>query len=402
MAAVATAVALAGALTVLPSGADGGPAPVRDRASPSRGAGPTVASDGTSQPSGPPVPAPEPSPTRAGPRPVPDAEVRTSAPTTPDGTPEASDSPEHRPGPHPAEAAAGPLDGLDLYRHPRTQALEWLRSNPGDRRRDLIDSRIAQVPVALWFTSHDPGAIRSRVRAVTAAAEAQARLPVLVPYVIPHRDCGGASGGGAPSHAAYDGWMREFAAGLGGGPVIVVLEPDSLAMADCLPAGRRADRYASLARAARALKAGNARARVYFDAGSSAWHPAAEMARVLRAAGAVEHGDGVFTNVSQYHRTEDEAAYARAVLAALGAPARHGAVIDTGRNGNGPPVPGPDAWCDPPGRGVGQPPTTGTGADRIDAYLWVKPPGESDGCRGLPGAFSPDYAYELASGGSFR
>lgn len=402
MAAAAVVVAVAGALSGLLPGGDGGPAPVRDEAALPYGPSPPVPSYGSPPPAGPRAPTPTWKAASTGPvrTPVADGGPSTPAPGKPDGTSEAPESPAGQPSSRPADPVAGPFADLDLYHHPKTQAQEWLRGNPGDRRRDLIGPRIAQVPVGLWFTTYDPGAIRSRVRAVTAAAEAQGRLPVLVPYAIPHRDCGGASGGGAPSHGAYDGWMREFAAGLGGGPVAVVLEPDSLAMAGCLPADVRTARLASLARAARVLKAANARARVYFDAGSSGWHPAAEMAGVLRAAGAVEHGDGVFTNVSQYHRTEDEAAYARAVLAALGAPPHHGAVVDTGRNGNGPLEPGPDAWCDPPGRAVGQPPTTGTGAERIDAYLWVKPPGESDGCRGLPGAFSAEYAYELVSGGS--
>ncbi|NEE44283.1 glycoside hydrolase family 6 protein, partial [Streptomyces sp. SID8455] len=39
-----------------------------------------------------------------------------------------------------------------------------------------------------------------------------------------------------------------------------------------------------------------------------------------------------------------------------------------------------------------------TGEDRIDAYLWVKLPGESDGCSAAPGAFSPEYAHGLATG----
>jgi endoglucanase len=62
-------------------------------------------------------------------------------------------------------------------------------------------------------------------------------------------------------------------------------------------------------------------------------------------------------------------------------------VIDTSRNGLGPwDYSGkyPDAgtaqdWCNPPGRGVGIAPTTNTGNALVDAYLWVKVPGESDG-----------------------
>ena len=62
--------------------------------------------------------------------------------------------------------------------------------------------------------------------------------------------------------------------------------------------------------------------------------------------------------------------------------------IDTSRNGDGP-LPGnrEEAWCNPPGRALGVPPTDDTGDERIDAYLWIKRPGDSDGtCRGGPAA----------------
>jgi len=71
-------------------------------------------------------------------------------------------------------------------------------------------------------------------------------------------------------------------------------------------------------------------------------------------------------------------------------PERH-FVVDTSRNGVGPWLPPagvyPDAqdWCNPPGRGLGYRPTADTGNPLLDAYLWVKTPGESDGecTRGL-------------------
>jgi endoglucanase len=72
-------------------------------------------------------------------------------------------------------------------------------------------------------------------------------------------------------------------------------------------------------------------------------------------------------------------------------------IVDTSRNGIGPwqyPVgvyPQHEDWCNPPGRGAGQRPTTSTGVDLADAYLWVKVPGESDGqCyRGTAGPLDP-------------
>ncbi|WAZ20385.1 glycoside hydrolase family 6 protein [Streptomyces cinnabarinus] len=284
-----------------------------------------------------------------------------------------------------------------LYRHPDSQVLDWVGSNSGDPRHGVIRSRIAAQPAAVWFADFTPDTITARVRAVTSGGAAQGRTPVVVAYAIPDRDCGGASQGGAPDLGAYDDWIDRFAAGLGSGDVIVVLEPDSIAQAECLSGGQRADRFASLARAGRVLKDANPNARVYYDAGHSGWHTPGKQAGWLRQAGAASSAssDGIFSNVSNFHTTAAEAAYDRQVLDALGGPASLGAVIDTSRNGNGAPADG--EWCDPAGRALGRVPTLSTGEARIDGYLWVKLPGESDGCKGTPGTFSASYAYDLAS-----
>ncbi|MFJ8719049.1 glycoside hydrolase family 6 protein [Streptomyces violaceus] len=284
-----------------------------------------------------------------------------------------------------------------LYRHPDSQVLDWIRAHDGDPRHAVIASRIAGRPAAVWFADYAPDTLTARVAAVTSGGAAQGRVPVVVPYAIPGRDCGGYSEGGAPDLDAYDAWIDRFAAGLGSGEVIVVLEPDSVAQTECLSAGERADRFASLARAGRVLKAANPRARVYYDAGHSGWNAPGKQAAWLRQAGAAspESSDGIFSNVSNFHTTADEVAYDRRVLDALGGQASLGAVIDTSRNGNGAPADG--EWCDPSGRKIGRTPTLGTGEARIDAYLWVKLPGESDGCKGRPGTFTASYAYDLAS-----
>ena len=65
-------------------------------------------------------------------------------------------------------------------------------------------------------------------------------------------------------------------------------------------------------------------------------------------------------------------------------------VVDTSRNGKGPwnykTAGYPDAgtaqdWCNPPGRGLGARPQADPDAafPLLDAYLWVKTPGQSDG-----------------------
>ena len=97
-------------------------------------------------------------------------------------------------------------------------------------------------------------------------------------------------------------------------------------------------------------------------------------------------------------------------------------VLDTSRNGQGPwappagTYPDPQAWCNPPGRGLGETPQAMPEAEfpLLDAHLWVKTPGQSDGeCnRGIAGsttdpewggitdpaagAWFPEQALELA------
>ena len=84
-------------------------------------------------------------------------------------------------------------------------------------------------------------------------------------------------------------------------------------------------------------------------------------------------------------------------------------VIDTSRNGNGPPkcdeaADDENCWCNPPGRALGTPPTATTADPLIDAYLWLKKPAESDGkCNGGPkaGDFFQERALELARNAKF-
>ncbi|MEY9489869.1 endoglucanase [Streptomyces calvus] len=368
MVAVASVVVAVGAVTGTMSAAGGEAGPDRAR--------PATASPRAEPP--PAVPSPSSSPSGARP---------PSAEASPGPGPSVSRTTAPR---RPAPAPTG------LYLHPESRVLDWVRANPDDPRNAVIASRIAGRPAAVWFTDRDPDTLTSRVRAVTAGGAAQGRVPVLVPYAIPGRDCGGHSRGGTPDLDAYDAWIDRFAAGLGDGEVIVILEPDSIAQSGCLTAGERADRFASLARAGRVLKEADPRARVYFDAGHSGWNAPAQQADWLRQAGAASaaSSDGVFSNVSNFHATDDEIGYVRAVLDVLGGPPGLGAVIDTSRNGAGAPADG--AWCDPAGRKLGRPPTLRTGEARIDGYLWVKLPGESDGCAGAPGTFTPSYAYDLA------
>jgi endoglucanase len=292
-----------------------------------------------------------------------------------------------------AGKAAGASSGF--YVDPDTAAARWVATNAKDPRAAVIRDRIARVPQGRWFTQNNTSTVRSEVDKLVGAAAAAGKTPILVVYNIPNRDCSGASSGGLPSHQAYRKWVDQVAAGLRGRAAAIVLEPDVLSlMSNCLNSAQQAETSASMAYAGKALKAASAKAKVYFDAGHSNWLAPAEMARRLVAAGIAGSADGIATNVSNYRATANEVAYAKKVLAAVGV-ARLRAVVDTSRNGNGPLG---DEWCDPAGRAIGKPSTTATGEEKIAAFLWVKLPGESDGCVAGAGQFVPQRAYELATG----
>lgn len=268
----------------------------------------------------------------------------------------------------------------------KRQADAWRRSRPADA--ELMD-RIAQQPMAKWFGGWS-GDVRRAVSGVVEQATRQGSTPVLVAYNIPNRDCGSYSAGGSSTAGAYRGWIRDFAAGLNGRRAIVVLEPDAIPGAACLPAAGQQERYSLLAEAVRTLK--SAGAIVYLDAGNSKWLAPSAVAQRLKQAG-IDNADGFSLNVSNYQTTSSNVAYGNSLSKLVGG--KH-YVIDTSRNGVG----GSGAqWCNVPGQSLGAAPTTNTGQALVDAFLWIKTPGESDGtCNGGPraGQWWPDYALGLA------
>jgi endoglucanase len=292
--------------------------------------------------------------------------------------------------------------GSGLYVDPSGAAAVAVRAldQAGRRREATIIRRIADQPTAVWFTDDNPGYVE-RARRLAAAASAVRRMPILTLYFIPHRDCAGHSAGGATDAAAYRRWVTALAGALRGHRAIVVLEPDAVPqlVRGCLTPQRTAERYGLLRHAVAALRTAP-EVRIYLDAGNPTWVPAARIAPALRSAG-VGAASGFALNVANFETTADNVAYGNGLARLLRG--KH-FVVDTSRNGNGPAQRGAGDrhWCNPPGRRLGVPPTLRTGHALVDAYLWVKRPGESDGAcvPGHPpaGHWFPAYALSLAGG----
>jgi len=341
----------------------------------------TAAASTAARPSTP-APATAPAPTRPAPAATSAVPVPATGSAVPVPQPAASTTTAPAPPAAPAPTDA-PFAGVTFY-GPNTGATAAAEAG-GRSAPDLQAlTELAGVPTALWLGSWS-GDVAGTVGGTVRAAAARGAVPVFVVYNVPDTDCGGYSAGGATSPAAYAQWVRQVAAGIGTAEAVVVVEPDALAQL----CGDPAARYAVLDGAIDTLES-NPGTHTYLDAGNPTWIGAQEMAARLRAAG-VGDADGFALNVSNFETTASNLSYGRTISAALGG--TH-FVVDTSRNGNG----AGSTWCNPAGRAVGERPTGQTGQAGVDAYLWIKRVGESDGqCNGGPaaGTFWPEYAIGL-------
>jgi endoglucanase len=297
-----------------------------------------------------------------------------------------------------------PFTGAGWYVDPYSSAAGKANALRKERPADaaLID-KIAKYGGADWIGSWT-AYVGDWVRRRTTAIEKEGALPLYIVYNIPGRDCGQYSAGGLKNAEEYQKWILDMARGIGDRKAVVVLEPDALGLLkQCLTEPAQQERLALLKFAVQTFNQ-LPWTYVYLDGGHSAWLPAEEAAARLKAAG-VEEAQGFALNTSNYRATEELIEYGKKVSALLGG--KH-FVIDTSRNGNGPPtVTDPkseESWCNPPGRALGSPPTSETADPSCDAYLWLKKPGESDGtCNGGPkaGEWYAERALELARNARF-
>jgi endoglucanase len=276
-----------------------------------------------------------------------------------------------------------------LYVNPasdaKKQADAWRNTQPANA---AIMDKLALQPESKWIGDWNTD-IQSDVNNYVSAASAINEIPVLVAYNIPERDCGNYSAGGATSPDAYRTWINNVAKGIANRSSIVILEPDALASMTCLSSQDQVIRTSLLKEAVGVLK--SAGAKVYIDAGNANWISSPNMAMSLENAG-IAQADGFSLNISNFYTTAQSIQYGTNLSKLVG---NAHFVIDTSRNGNG----SNGQWCNPSGMALGQVPTMQTGNPLVDAFLWIKTPGESDGqCNGGPSAGSwwASYALSLA------
>lgn len=275
-----------------------------------------------------------------------------------------------------------------LYAPPKPAVANSLsRLSSADQR---IISEIQSLPSSIWLNG-DAYETNDWIRGLFTQADASQTVPTFVLYNVPYRDCGSYSSGGAAQAAEYRGWVDRLVSVFGDRQFILVIEPDALAMLNCLTAAQQTERVALIRYAAEKFGA-LPNGLVYIDAGHPFWVSAQEMKTRLERAG-IGFVRGFSLNVSNYVASNYNRVYGNFLSTLLNG--KH-YVIDTSRNGQGN---HPEfQWCNPRGRGLGELPTMVNDDTPLDAYLWIKFPGESDGsCNGGPtaGQWWPEYALEL-------
>ncbi len=250
---------------------------------------------------------------------------------------------------------------------------------------------IANQPESTWVMPEQTLTPAARIQSLIA--DAAGKTAQLVVYGIPGRDSGSYSAGGPMSESQYYAWISSIGYGIGSGKAIVTLEPDSIGLLSRLSASDQTARLRMLSTAVTILKK-QPNVRVYIDA--STWLALDTDSQLLAQAN-IGHADGFALNVSGFQTLNNMYTYGDSLSSLVGG--KH-FVIDTSRNGQGP-LGNPTVWCNPPGRGPGAlPQGSAAGHPLVDALLWLKLPGESDGsCNGAPpaGQFWPAYALGLIS-----
>ncbi|QKX55097.1 uncharacterized protein TRUGW13939_02189 [Talaromyces rugulosus] len=279
-------------------------------------------------------------------------------------------------------------------------------------------SKVADVPSFYWLDTADKvptmGTFLEDIQTQNTAGADPPLAGIFVVYDLPDRDCAAlASNGeysiaddGVTHYKAYIDSIYDQISNYSDVNTILIIEPDSLAnMVTNLSVEKCANAqsayYECVNYAVQKLNLDNVS--MYIDAGHAGWlgweanlTPAAQLfAEVYTNASSPAALRGLATNVANYNAWTidscpsytsgdsncDEQDYVNAIaplLSAAGFDAHF--ITDTSRNGVQPTKQSAwGDWCNVVGTGFGVRPTSDTGNDLQDAFVWVKPGGESDG-----------------------
>eukprot|EP00644_Phytophthora_capsici_P000381 jgi/Phyca11/540248/estExt2_Genewise1Plus.C_PHYCAscaffold_40681 len=236
-----------------------------------------------------------------------------------------------------------------------------------------------QYSIAAWYTDRLSDSDRSTMlSSLTSECSEDTRMTIAV-YGIPDKDCnaGLSSSGTVQSTSDYQSFLSELTTAVGDRKVLYIVEPDAVGLLANGGCGESAGYLDNLKIAVAALSA-NSNAELYVDVGY--WlladsTNAAAVATIINELSASGTLKGVTINTSNYRSNDECSTYCNNFQTAMGSTSMT-CIIDTSRNYNGSPS---SDWCNVKTAGIGKPPTSETGISNIDYFMWIKPPGESDG-----------------------
>lgn len=317
--------------------------------------------------------------------------------------------------PH-APVGVNPFEGANLYINPDyAKTVEGLAvAHPDDA---ALLKKMATFPTAIWLSwiadTKDVGRYLDDALARQKAG-GKPEVVTFVVYDLPNRDCNAAASAGELSadDAGEAGYQHRYidviAAAFAAHPdvrIAAVLEPDSLAnLVTNLqnPKCEAAQGIYKRGIAYAITKLSLPNVFLYLDAAHAGWlgwpknlgRSVAMYKEVLTMAGGADRIRGFALDVSNYDPVkdttnpkrqldaapDDELGYVGDLSKALDAAGitGKGFVIDTGRDGKGYIRSAPANWCNIKGAGLGERPRAAP-APKVDAYLYIKVPGESDG-----------------------
>ncbi|KAG5928007.1 CENP-B Cbh2 [Claviceps africana] len=318
----------------------------------------------------------------------------------------------------PATSKGNPYSGVDIWPNPvYASAIRNLAVPNLTGAMAAAAEKVAKVPTFFWLDTLSRTPDMKKILADIRAANRKGGhyAGQFVVYNLPDRDCAAAASngeysirkGGLAKYKNYINVIRKIVLAYADVRIILVIEPDSLAnlvtnlnVAKC--ANAKSAYLEGVRYALRRLNLPNVA--MYLDAGHAGWlgwpanqEPAAQLfAKVYRGASSPRSLRGLATNVANFNGWDldsappytqgntihDEKKYIHALSPLL---ERHGwagarFITDQGRSGKQPTGQQKwGSWCNAKGTGFGLRPSADTGDELLDAFVWVKPGGESDG-----------------------
>lgn len=308
-----------------------------------------------------------------------------------------------------------PFEGAQFFLNPEyvSKVEAAAKADPKDA---AIIKKVAAYPVATWLESI--GAVEKVPKILKEADKQQGKdgkpvLSVFVVYDLPNRDCAAKSSVGelTVENGGEQRYKTEFidkiADHFAAHPkqrIVVILEPDSLGNLVTNAGSPRCKVAANAYRQSIAYaitKLSMPQVSIYLDGAHAGWlgwgdnrkKIAKIYSEVLAQAGGADKIRGFATNVSNYNTVAgrdgktlgpqnscpDEITYITRLSESLEAEGIKNKkfIIDTSRNAHVVRTSW-SPWCNIKGAGIGPRPQASP-AEHLDAYFWIKPPGESDG-----------------------